>query len=171
MQKPAAIAAQLVDVRNVGMHKVVKLTVHVPEEQAGLVFEAFGWPTTSNPVPVALARLQESGGSRAPARGAGHATSPEGTSDPASPRSTRPKQSWHDMSPAQQAGVLCNDLAFQRFLFEHCHVTKAGADEAAGAIRYICNVKSRSDIASDSYAQERWRSLVADYRVWQGALV
>jgi len=53
----AAIAAQLVDMRNVGTHKVMKLTIHVPEEQALAAIAAFGWPTGVNPVPIAIARL------------------------------------------------------------------------------------------------------------------
>ena len=38
---PAAITAQLVDVRNVAAHKSVRLELHVPAEQAGLVMAAF----------------------------------------------------------------------------------------------------------------------------------
>lgn len=59
MSKPSAIAASLVNMRNVGSHKSVALTIHVPEEQAHAVIEAFGWPTMANPVPIAIARLTE----------------------------------------------------------------------------------------------------------------
>ena len=57
MTQPAIITASLVDVRNLNTEKSVKLTLHVPAELAGSVFEAFGWPTATNPVPVVLARL------------------------------------------------------------------------------------------------------------------
>lgn len=59
MTDARAISAQLVDVRNIGVHKSIKLTIHVPEEQAMKVMELFGWPTMVAPVPVALARLNE----------------------------------------------------------------------------------------------------------------
>ena len=42
MSDRAAISAQLVDIRNIGMHKSVKLTLHVPAEQAELVMKIFG---------------------------------------------------------------------------------------------------------------------------------
>lgn len=57
MNKPAAIAAQLVDVRNVSTHKCIRMIVEVPAEQAMAVIAAFGWPTGVDPVPVAIARL------------------------------------------------------------------------------------------------------------------
>ena len=53
----AAIMGSLVDVRNVGTHKSVKLTIHTPEEYAMKVVDPFGWPTGVNPIPVAIARL------------------------------------------------------------------------------------------------------------------
>lgn len=62
MNKPAAISAQLVDMRNVGTHKCLKLTLHVPEEQALDAIAAFGWPTGAAPVPVAIARLNQQEG-------------------------------------------------------------------------------------------------------------
>lgn len=57
MTDAAIISGSLVDVRNVGTHKSVKLTIHVPEEYAMKVVEAFGWPTGVNPVPVAIAHM------------------------------------------------------------------------------------------------------------------
>ena len=59
MTEAAIIAGSLVDVRNVGTHKSVKLTIHVPEEHATRVVAAFGWPTGVNPVSVAIARLEQ----------------------------------------------------------------------------------------------------------------
>ena len=56
MNKPAAIAANLVDVRNIAAHKCVRLEIHVPVEQAGMVMDAFGWPTAVNPSDPWLSR-------------------------------------------------------------------------------------------------------------------
>src|SRR5262245_12050060 len=58
MTDARAISVQLVDIRNVDTHKVVKLTLHAPQEQALKLTELFGWPTGVNPVPVALARME-----------------------------------------------------------------------------------------------------------------
>lgn len=62
MSNAAAIMASLVDVRNLGTEKCIKMTIHVPAEQAMQVLEAFGWPTAVNPVPVAIARLNQFAG-------------------------------------------------------------------------------------------------------------
>lgn len=57
--RPAILAGSLVDVRNIGVHKSVRLTIHVPQELAMRVFECFGWPTGATPVSVAIARFDE----------------------------------------------------------------------------------------------------------------
>jgi hypothetical protein len=84
---------------------------------------------------------------------------------------SRTRKAWGDMSPAQQAGLLCGDPLFQQFLFQRCNITKPDKDEAAAAVREICGVKSRSEIGSLGAAGAKWRDLVADFRVWERALV
>jgi hypothetical protein len=169
MNAPAAIAAQLVDVRNVGAHKSIKLTLHVPQEQAMAVMEAFGWPTGADPVPVALARLQEAtaGVDRSsPAKARGE--EPGG----AVSSSRRPQKSWHDMSAAEQAGVLCKDVKFHKFLQEMMpgpwKLLNKGDDNerAALIVRAHCGVKSRSEIDGNEFAMMKWRAMVSDYRAW-----
>ena len=44
------IQAELVDVRNVGTTKSLKLTFHVPQERALAVIEKVGWPTGADPI-------------------------------------------------------------------------------------------------------------------------
>lgn len=90
MTKPAAIFGSLVDLRNVGAHHAVRLTVEVPAELAGQVIEAFGWPTQADPVPVAVARMNDV--------------------LPPLPAGPLP------ISHARQAGTLCRDARFQQFL-------------------------------------------------------
>jgi hypothetical protein len=48
-----------VDARNIGTHKSLKLTLHIPAEMAEAFIRDFGWPTAADPIPVALARLVE----------------------------------------------------------------------------------------------------------------
>jgi hypothetical protein len=78
------------------------------------------------------------------------------------------KREWGDMSPAQQAGLLCNDPAFQKFLREDRGSTCQDAETAARAVRVICGVKSRSEINGlRPVAMDAWRDLVSDFRHWQ----
>jgi len=57
MNDKAIMPAEIVNAKNIGVHKSLAVTLHIPEELAMRFFELFGWPTMSNPVPVALARL------------------------------------------------------------------------------------------------------------------
>ena len=81
---------------------------------------------------------------------------------PAKPKEKTPK-SFHDMSPANQAGILCADEAFQKFLAE----TVGPTDDAAATVRLICGVTSRGDIKPGTESARRWASIVSDYRAWQ----
>jgi hypothetical protein len=136
MTAPAVISASLVDVRNIAAHKCVRLEIHVPVEQAGLVMAAFGWPTSVDPVPVAIARLDLSK----------PAVEPEKVRKP------------FDTLPApQQAALRCNDVNFQRFI---------GANDADGAalmVRRYCEIESRSELATSDKAAKLWRVLDDQY--------
>lgn len=156
MSAPAAIQAQLVDVRNVSSHKCVRLEIHVPAEQAGDVMAAFGWPTMADPVPVALARLI-----------AEHAK-PEAEG----PRTNR--RMFSDMPLPQQAALRCQEPQFQEFLVDtgRLHLLNATAN-VAEVVRQLCGVKSRSDIGkgpndrSTNDSGFKWRALDAEYYAWQ----
>lgn len=159
MSAPAAIQAQLVDVRNVSSHKCVRLEIHVPAEQAGDVMAAFGWPTMADPVPVALARLID--GITPDNR---HAEYPKGE-----------RRAFSDLPYAQQAALRCQELQFREFLVEtgRLRLLNATPDDFAEVVREICGVKSRADIGkgpNDRSANDsgfKWRTLDAEYFAWQ----
>lgn len=163
MSAPAAIQAQLVDVRNVSSHKCVRLEIHVPAEQAGDVMAAFGWPTMADPVPVALARLIEK-------------ITPENRHEEY-PKGER--RSFSDLPLAQQAALRCQEPDFWRFLQERqgpdgvLHLRGDVKNECAAHVRFLCGVDSRSDIGkgpNDRSANDsgfKWRALDAEYYAWQ----
>lgn len=161
IEKPRAISAQLVDIRNVGAHKSIKLTIHVPEEQARQVVDMFGWPTMVDPVPVALARLVVAGDSKPSAT----LPAPRDEDKPVG----RAKREWHELTPAEQAGIRCNELSFRAFLrvtFKDCR----NASDAAEVVRQLCRVQSRSQINSANPESLRlWEELERDYHFWQHA--
>lgn len=164
MSAPAAIQAQLVDVRNVSSHKCVRLEIHVPAEQAGDVMAAFGWPTMADPVPVALARLIET-------------ITPENRHEDL-PKGER--RSFSDLPLARQAALRCQEPDFARFLQERqgptgvCYYDGGDPNDwVASHVRYLCGVKSRADIGkgpNDRSANDsgfKWRALDAEYYAWQ----
>lgn len=76
---------------------------------------------------------------------------------------------WDELGPVKQAGVLCNDASFQKFLTETRRLTIQTPDSAAQTVRAHCKVKSRAEIKVDNYTGQLWRDLVAEYRAWQRA--
>jgi hypothetical protein len=156
----AVTHGQLVDVRNVNQHKCVRLIIDVPAELAPSVIKAFGWPTQVNPVPVAIARLIES---------------PQQQEEQAAPRkapvpTAQPRQSHPAGAPtyAQRLGIACSQPGFWRFLETVKLQAKpyakiASEDEAADVVRFICDVKSRTETVKGTPAGDKARDLLLDY--------
>lgn len=136
----AAIAGSLVNMRNVGTHKSVALTIHVPEELAQQVIEAFGWPTAASPVAVALARLQTA---------------------KSEPEVTKPHRRMNELPLPQQAALLCDREAFARYLRDVWN-----RDDPVEFVRAYCGVSSRSLIKPGSPAGAKFFELQGLFDVW-----
>lgn len=149
MSAPAVVSGFLVNMRNVGTHKSVALTVHVPEELAQQVIAAFGWPTAAAPVEVALARL-----------------SPNAKPDVQPEGGLRDRRRFHDLPPAQQAALKCKETAFQRFLHEQHESGAVTEPMAVDAVRDICGVASRSELNDKPAAAARWARLLSEFDTW-----
>jgi hypothetical protein len=129
---------------------VVQIILEVPLHEADLAYQVVGgMPDAATERWFAVARLQEP--NREPRK-----------------VTTFKSRSWHEMSPAQQAGVLCQDNVFAKFLAErdgNCGIYTA--DRCANLVRAICGgIASRKDIKPGTKAEQLWRALVSDYRAW-----
>jgi hypothetical protein len=160
MTKPLAFEGSLVDVKNINMHKVVRLSIDVPAEFGERVIDAFGWPTMVSPVSVAIARLNQKGGDANTLQSKpGDATKPD--ADPA-PASGERKRHFSELPLSQQSALACEKPEFWRYLQgEYCvgdDVITCGEDAAQG-VRELCNVKSRREFDTDHEAAKRWRNL------------
>ena len=153
MTAPAVTDGTFVNFRLVGTRKVAQLIVEVPIEKANQALEALGGvPDAANPAHVAIARLQE------PA------------SKPETPKTNgKAKRAWHELTPAEQAGMRCQEEAFQRFLREAGHQCAVDSDGAARVVRHMCDVVSRSDLNANDAAFEEWRDLDSKYKAWMAA--
>jgi hypothetical protein len=175
MQDAAIISGSLVDVRNVGTHKSVKLTIHVPEELAMKVVAAFGWPTGAAPVLVAIACLDDKLPRRVvdkpPAETSPRPMTPEigvsaGDDKPPDLVLRREK------SPAQIAGYLCTLGSFQTFLREkftdqwvpNAVPGRSKEDVAKETLYDICTVTSRTQLTKDN---TEWHALQLAFRLWE----
>lgn len=164
MADPAVFQGSLVNLKNSPTHKSVILQVEIPEEYGEAIVRAFGWPTRVKPLPVAVARL------------ATEAPAAEGNQDWKFPglmgtAGNKPKRRFDDLSPAEQAGIVCKQEDFARFLRSTKPYSNAGpftADyQPEDLVREICGVKSRADIKEGTNAHLQWRILMELYRRWQ----
>jgi hypothetical protein len=160
MTKAAAITAQVVDICNDRQHKgSIKITLHVPVEVGARLTEILGWPTHTTPVPVALARLNES---------AVVADAPAVNLSP----SHAPAAGVATNRLTKRAGILGNDPLFHKYLVEmwldpFCTVSDDPKERAAMFIRLKCKVESRKDILPGTEAATRFDLLESAYVGWR----
>lgn len=64
---------------------------------------------------------------------------------------------------AQQAGILCNEGAFQKWM------DAKDAEDAARMVREHCGVMSRAHLDSNDAAARKFLDLKADYEAWRRA--
>ena len=178
MKNAAAISAQVVDIQNDRMHKgSIKITLHVPAEAGAQLTEALGWPTYTQPVPVALARLEP--GASAPAR---EAESVRNDPAPNAPASRLHTPVAPEKRLAQRAGMICSDRIFWRYLNETIFMDQKFCtseskviakveteDHAADVLRWVCAVKSRSEIIPGTDAATRFDELYSKFIGWRDA--
>jgi hypothetical protein len=71
------------------------------------------------------------------------------------------RKPFHEMSRAQQAGILCNDPKFQLWMsnaFPDCW-----SGDCADAVRGYCRITSRVDLDTNQMAARKWDAIVATY--------
>lgn len=86
-------------------------------------------------------------------------------SQPAAAGARRP---WNELTPAQQAGIICGEKGFWRFLNEDSPSRRIEtADQAAEFVRRYCGVKTRSDIREGDKSNDLLQDIVHRYRDWQ----
>jgi hypothetical protein len=148
MTDAAIIQAEYVEWKMVKTRKALQLIFEVPLEHQAMVQAALGTPMPDTSTPVAIARMMT-------------VAQLEKGIDALAPAEKRG-------SLAQQAGILCNDPAFQRFMGERVHLDLAGAEATAVMVREYCGIHSRSELDSDEAAAAKFRDLRADFKLWMG---
>lgn len=89
------------------------------------------------------------------------ATSPATTTDKA-------KRKWDELSIAQQAGIMCNEKGFQRYISESLgkRPDEVDTDAAATYVRTLCGVNSRAHIQGNEQAERKFHALRISYDNW-----
>lgn len=79
----------------------------------------------------------------------------------------KPTRHWDTLPPATQAGIRCGEERFWEFLAETVSASwEAHGHDAAGVVRWLCDVTSRSELNSNRPAAFRWRALEEEYQTW-----
>lgn len=97
---------------------------------------------------------------------------PVGTAMQTPAGENKAKRSFDEIAPSQQAGMLCNDEAFQKFLSETQRRWWTNGlasgwtphDTARQIVCTLCKVASRKDLTPSN---TEWHTLVLSFRVWQ----
>lgn len=139
----AAIQGDYVDLRFIKGRKVCQAVIEFPIEMGTSFVAAFGTPSPATGIPVAIARL-----------------------DP---------NAQHERKGgklAQRAGILCNEGAFAKFLYDidvGLGPSVFGGEfdgKPDAALRYMCGVESRADLDHNDKAARKFLDLEASYKAW-----
>lgn len=166
---PAAFSGNYADIKTVKTRGVFQVIVEIKIEDYQQFVAAFGGPLPGSERPVALALLNTSPGQ---APGSAGSDTGQQRGEAGKPQTERPRQHFSQMSRAQQAGILCNDMTFQLWLsneFWSGEIDWATASkDAATFVRNHCTVHSRADLDASDLAAHRWDQLVSRYRTATG---
>jgi hypothetical protein len=94
---------------------------------------------------------------------------PRQASSPSTPTggAKREKMDWRDMQPAAQAGIRCEEPIFVAFLKEQYEIAWGNIPDAAALVRWICGVKSRSELGTNHKARVLWKQLDDQFQAWK----
>ena len=169
----AAFQATYSDFKLVRSRKCVQIVLEVPLEKANIALTALGgMPDPAAEKWVAVARLDLAIAQQPVQQPKEDA--PKQTSEPA-PAPPQTLARARKSSPPQRCAILCNDPAFWIFLNKTYHQTMpagCGVQDAEGAaalIRFLCNVKSRSEIIPGTPAFDKWDAILSNYVGWSVA--
>ena len=158
-----AIKATFSDFRLVKGRKVAQLVFEVPIEGADDALETLGGvPRMDKEAWVGIARLDTT-----QPKPKAISAPPQRDSEP-----SKERRKFAELGPSQQAGIICNEPAFWKYLKEERDWVPCGdAGNAAYFVRDFCQVKSRSELATNESAKLKWSLLASSYLAWRNVLV
>lgn len=77
------------------------------------------------------------------------------------------RMEWRELQPAAQAGIRCADPIFIAFLKDSYAAYWMNYEDAAAAVRDICEVHSRSELGTNHKARVLWKQLDDQFQAWK----
>lgn len=140
MTNPAAFQGTYSDFKLVRTRKVIQVVIEVPIEHANVVLMALnGMPRPDEEKWVAVALLD-----------------PE-----MAPKNEASTDHWM----SRKAALLCKQMSFQTFISDVGPIV-SNEEEAAGWLRELCGVASRSELIPGTPAGDSFERIVAEYENW-----
>ena len=68
---------------------------------------------------------------------------------------------------SKQAGILCKDLSFQKFLFESGEIFDMNEDDATDWLRDAVGIKSRSELQTKPQAGQQFLLINQEFLTWK----
>jgi hypothetical protein len=155
----AAFRATYSDWKVIKGRKVVQVVFEVPIETADLAYQVVGgMPHPGTEAWFGIAKLDPR------QQREEQSASSKAQIPTAQPRQSTPAGATY----AQRLGIACSQPGFWRFLEEAKLQAKpyakiASEDEAADVVRFICDVKSRTETVKGTPAGDKARDLLLDY--------
>ena len=157
--KPLAIRAAYADLKLVKTRQVAQLIFEVPIEDFDAAYEVLGGlPNPAKEQWFAIAAIKEVMPNTQPV---------DARPEPKQDKPARAKRDWRDLLPSQQAGIRCDEPAFEKFLRERDADTwQASEYDAPECVRMICRVMSRKELDTNHKARVIWHQLNDQYEAW-----
>jgi hypothetical protein len=155
-----AFRAVYSDMKLVKTRQVAQLIFEVPIENFDAAYEVLGgMPVPSKERWFGIAALK-SPAEEAPAQ-------PRQDTGSQSPPDGAKRMDWRDMQPAAQAGIRCEEPIFVAFLKEQYEIAWGNTPDAAALVRWICGVRSRSELGTNHKAHVLWKQLDDQFQAWK----
>lgn len=135
------------DFKLVKTRQVAQVIIEIPLAGAAEFVRLFGLPDPAAEVPLAIARLKDK------------------TVIEHEPAIKKPRK-FEDLTPAQQAGISCNEPRFWSYLREEHGYDVTNENDAADAVRHYCEVDSRAQLHPGSHGATKWAFLASHYQGW-----
>lgn len=162
----AAFSAAYSDFKLIKTRGVVSISFEIPLQNVDLALQALGgMPDASKERWFGIAALQlNEGVTVAP-------DLPVEAAGPCGESLDRPRIHRKPIDPskklAQQAGILCADPVFWRFLREQGYQNAIDEANATEVVRHRCVVKSRAEIIPGTVAADNWDRLYSKFVTWK----
>jgi hypothetical protein len=161
----SAIAGTFSDLKILRGRKVVQIVVEIPLEKADEALKILGGvPNPASERWVAIAPLLNEPECRPPSEAA---SEDAGATPDNAPASSSHKRRWAELSPTQQAGILCEDPEFATFAKIVCADLDWNYNDPKIFVRDYCGIATRAQLSTNDAAAERWKTLEADFYAWQ----